>query len=119
MQNLVGNISVPSAEDEYIRQETLEIIDEGLEELSPRAAGVLRAKYGLDAAAPRTFREIGQDLNVSGERARQIHGKAIRRLRYPSVARRLKSLSGNYDGSRIYDVTCFIRARRRFLDSGG
>lgn len=45
-------------------------------------ARVLRLYFGIDQERPRTLLEIGQDLNLSRERIRQIKNKALQKLRY-------------------------------------
>lgn len=45
-------------------------------------AHVLRLYFGIDQERPRTLLEIGQDLNLSRERIRQIKNKALQKLRY-------------------------------------
>jgi len=51
-----------------------------LERLAPRSAYILRELVGLQGA-PRTLRDIGQDLGLSGERVRQIKTAALSQLR--------------------------------------
>jgi len=50
-------------------------------QLPERDQRILFARYGLDGSPPRSFREIGEDLSLSGERARQLEARAIERLR--------------------------------------
>jgi len=49
--------------------------------LSDRESAVIRLRYGLDDGKERTLEEIGEFLNVTRERARQIEIKAINKLR--------------------------------------
>ena len=57
-----------------------EEIDKALETLSPREQNIIRKYYGI-GEAPRTLDEIGEDLNLTRERVRQIRERAIRNLR--------------------------------------
>lgn len=50
-------------------------------QLPEREQHIIHARYGLDGAPPRSFREIGEALSISGERARQLEGRAIEHLR--------------------------------------
>ena len=52
----------------------LSVIDE-------RDAKILRMRYGLDSGDPMTLKEIGEKVNLSRERVRQIEGTALARLR--------------------------------------
>uniref|UniRef100_A0A7S4DYW4 RNA polymerase sigma-70 domain-containing protein n=1 Tax=Lotharella globosa TaxID=91324 RepID=A0A7S4DYW4_9EUKA len=49
--------------------------------LSDRESAVIRLRYGLDDGKERTLEEIGEFLNVTRERARQIEIKALNKLR--------------------------------------
>jgi len=53
-----------------------------LESLTPTEAEVLRKYFGIDRERPLTLLEIGDELNLSRERIRQIKNKGLRRLQY-------------------------------------
>ena len=61
-----------------------------LETLTPREQKVIRLRYGLDDAHPRTLEEVGREFSVTRERIRQIEAKALRKLRQPSKLRKLR-----------------------------
>jgi len=61
-----------------------------LESLTPREQKVIRLRYGLDDAHPRTLEEVGREFSVTRERIRQIEAKALRKLRQPSKLRKLR-----------------------------
>ncbi|MBQ7624950.1 MAG: RNA polymerase sigma factor RpoD [Clostridia bacterium] len=61
-----------------------------LSSLTPREEKVLRLRFGLDDGRSRTLEEVGQEFDVTRERIRQIEAKALRKLRHPSRARKLK-----------------------------
>jgi len=63
-----------------------------LRTLVPREEQVLRLRFGLGCAREHTLDEIGHGLAVTRERVRQIELKALRKLRKPESARRLRSL---------------------------
>ncbi|MFC2028213.1 sigma factor-like helix-turn-helix DNA-binding protein, partial [Chloroflexota bacterium] len=65
-------------------------IDEALGELGDREARVLRLRFGLDDGRSRTLEEIGREFLVTRERIRQIEAQALRKLRLPSRATKLK-----------------------------
>ena len=61
-----------------------------LDTLTPREEKVLRLRFGLDDGRARTLEEVGKKFNVTRERIRQIEAKALRKLRHPSRAKKLK-----------------------------
>ena len=58
--------------------------------LSQREKEVIVLRYGLDSSKAHTLEEVGKIFDLSRERVRQIQTKAMRKLRRPQVARRLK-----------------------------
>nr|WP_281174865.1 RNA polymerase sigma factor RpoD [Pelobacter seleniigenes] len=64
-----------------------------LSSLTPREEKVLRMRFGIGEKSDHTLEEVGQDFNVTRERIRQIEAKALRKLRHPSRAKRLKGFA--------------------------
>jgi RNA polymerase primary sigma factor len=62
-----------------------------LASLTPREERVLRMRFGIGEKYDHTLEEVGQDFDVTRERIRQIEAKALRKLRHPSRAKKLKS----------------------------
>ena len=62
-----------------------------LASLTPREEKVLRMRFGIGEKYDHTLEEVGQDFDVPRERIRQIEAKALRKLRHPSRAKKLKS----------------------------
>ncbi|RME36211.1 MAG: RNA polymerase sigma factor RpoD [Deltaproteobacteria bacterium] len=65
--------------------------------LTPREEKVLRMRFGIGEKSDHTLEEVGQDFQVTRERIRQIEAKALRKLRHPSRAKRLKSFVDTTD----------------------
>jgi RNA polymerase primary sigma factor len=61
-----------------------------LSTLPQREQRVIRMRFGLDDGYAHTLEEVGYVFHVTRERIRQIEAKALRRLRHPSRARKLK-----------------------------
>ncbi len=66
-----------------------------LSSLTPREEKVLRMRFGIGEKSDHTLEEVGQDFNVTRERIRQIEAKALRKLRHPSRAKRLKGFAAD------------------------
>ena len=67
-----------------------EALKEILDTLTDREADVLRMRFGMYDGRTHTLEEVGQIFGVTRERIRQIENKAIRKLRHPSRAKRIK-----------------------------
>ncbi|HEX9687523.1 MAG TPA: RNA polymerase sigma factor RpoD [Thermoanaerobaculia bacterium] len=61
-----------------------------LKTLTPREEQVLKMRFGVGDGSEHTLEEVGRSFNVTRERIRQIESKALRKLRHPSRAKKLK-----------------------------
>jgi RNA polymerase primary sigma factor len=68
-----------------------EQIEQAVSRLSEREATIIRLRFGLDGGEPRTLEEVGEQLGVTRERVRQIEAVALRKLRHPTRAGRLRA----------------------------
>ncbi|KAB8331112.1 RpoD/SigA family RNA polymerase sigma factor [Scytonema tolypothrichoides VB-61278] len=73
--------------ESMMRQEIWEVLGDVL---TPREKDVISLRYGLITSEPCTLEEVGTMFNLSRERVRQIQSKAMRKLRRPHIAKRLK-----------------------------
>ena len=73
--------------ESMMRQDISYVLDDVL---TPRERDVICLRYGLSGSQPYTLEEVGAMFNLSRERVRQIQSKAMRKLRRPQVARRLR-----------------------------
>jgi RNA polymerase primary sigma factor len=65
-------------------------LQEVLQTLSDREAGIIRLRFGLTDGRPRTLDEIGLVYGVTRERIRQIESKTMSKLRHPSRSQLLR-----------------------------
>jgi len=80
----------PSVEYQIVKNSIQQQIRELLEELDVKEERVLKLRFGLDDDIPRTLQEIGDIMNLTRERIRQIEQKAMRKLSRSHKLRQLK-----------------------------
>ena len=78
-----------TAVTEALRESTHEV----LKNLTDREQKVLRMRFGIGMNTDHTLEEVGKQFNVTRERIRQIEAKALRKLRHPSRAQKLKTFA--------------------------
>jgi len=61
--------------------------------LTPRERRVIERRFGLGDDADSTLTAIGREIGVTRERIRQIETTALRKLRHPSRAKRLRGFN--------------------------
>jgi RNA polymerase primary sigma factor len=81
--------------DSLLRKRFVEGTRDLLSTLTAREAQVLRMRFGLDGGTERTLAEIGASFDLTRERIRQIETQALRKLRLPTRAKRLRAI---FDG---------------------
>lgn len=80
-----------SPSDSALHGSMREVVKDVLDSLTPREAKVLRMRFGIEMSTDQTLEEVGKQFDVTRERIRQIEAKALRKLRHPSRADKLKS----------------------------
>lgn len=82
---------VSKPEDAAILADLRGITTNVLATLTPKEERILRMRFGLGKdGKEHTLEEVGKVFNVTRERIRQIEAKALRKLRHPSRARKLR-----------------------------
>ena len=88
--DMIEDVSASSPAEAAIHANMRAAIDEALDALSPREAKVLRMRFGLDMTSDHTLEEVGKQFDVTRERIRQIEAKAMRKLKHPGRADKLR-----------------------------
>ncbi len=91
--DFIEDKKIPSPPDTVVTQNLCEQTRKVLATLTPREEKVLRMRFGIGEKSDHTLEEVGQDFFVTRERIRQIEAKALRKLRHPTRARKLKSFT--------------------------
>jgi RNA polymerase sigma factor (sigma-70 family) len=86
---MADEMTPPPSEAAFIAERTAQI-EQCLQALTPREQAIVRARFGLDDGETRTLEELGQGLQLSRERVRQIEARALEKLRHPSRMPRLR-----------------------------
>ncbi len=82
---------VSKPEDAAILADLRGITTNVLATLTPKEERILRMRFGLGKdGKEHTLEEVGRIFNVTRERIRQIEAKALRKLKHPSRARKLR-----------------------------
>ena len=82
----------PPIDDDLVRQAMVERVRAALTELDDKEREIVELRFGLDRDGEmRTLQEIGEALNLSRERIRQIESRAKGKLRRSKRANELRS----------------------------
>lgn len=90
LEQFIADQNQPTLYDKVSKELLKDALNKVLETLSPREKKVLMMRFGLEDSKPRTLEEVGREFKVTRERIRQIEAKAIRKLKHPTRARRLR-----------------------------
>jgi len=93
LRDFIEDSSIASPLEEVINRDLSHQIDSVLRTLTPREEQVLRLRFGVGDGHEHTLEEVGRTFQVTRERIRQIESKALRKLRHPSRAKKLKQFT--------------------------
>ena len=89
-------------EEEVYKKDVARLIEEALDDITPRQRKVLCLRFGIGVTQEYTLEEIGVVFDLTRERIRQIEGRAIRDIKHPSRSDKLKELV-TYETRRRYE----------------
>ena len=81
LQQLLEDLQAPQPQQELVRRELKNTMDALLAKLTPQQQRVLSLRFGLDSGVCLSFAQIGEVLGISRQRARQIEGEALDKLK--------------------------------------
>jgi DNA-directed RNA polymerase sigma subunit (sigma70/sigma32) len=90
--DVVADSTAPTPFDLVAGHLLADEIEKLLSRLGEREREILRLRYGLDRGEPRTLEEVGDALNLTRERIRQIERSALAKLRQPSASNGARDL---------------------------
>ena len=94
MYDVLLSSETPSPDKGLLNDSLRKEIERALDTLTVREAAIIRLYFGLNGKHPHTLEEIGEELELTRERVRQIKEKAIKRLKQATRCKVLKSYMG-------------------------
>ena len=92
--DLLEQTALPDTDDRMVRESFKRAVADALADLPERERRVLELRFGIEDDQPKTLREIGDIMELSRERVRQIEGRALNKLRR---SHKTRSLAGYLD----------------------
>ena len=92
--DVISNNEQPEPDYDLMTNSLKNDIESSLGSLTEREAEVIRLYFGINSEYSATLEEIGEMLNLTRERVRQIKEKALGRLRHSSRSKNLKVYLG-------------------------
>ena len=81
---------MPSADTLLLKSSLKTLLHAALDELDPKEEKVVKLRFGLDGEEPKTLKEIGEMMNLSRERIRQIEAQALDKLNRSQKCQQLR-----------------------------
>ena len=94
MYEVLESSENPTPDETLLNESLNREIERALSSLTEREAKIIRLYYGLNNKHPFTLEEIGEKINLTRERVRQIKEKAIKRLKHTTRNKILRSYLG-------------------------
>ena len=94
MRELPASWTLPDPAQVLERQLVQDVLRDLVNHLPKRLGQVIVGRYGLGKRPPRTLKQLGTELGLTGERVRQLQQDALAWLRHPCHSWRLRQLVG-------------------------
>jgi len=94
MHDVLLSEDTSSPDKELLTDSLRKEIERVLNKLTLREANIIRYYFGLNGKHIHTLAEIGEEFNLTSERVRQIKDRVIKRLKYTTICRVLKTYLG-------------------------
>jgi RNA polymerase primary sigma factor len=94
MYDVLLNEDASSPDKELLTDSLRKEIERALKKLTPREADIIRFYFGLNGKYTHTLAETGVEFNLTTERVRQIKDKSLKKLKYNTICRVLKTYLG-------------------------
>jgi RNA polymerase primary sigma factor len=93
LSDLIEDRTAPVPQESVIFRDLIEQLNAILSTLTPKEERVIRMRFGIGERQDHTLEEVGQVFDVTRERIRQIEAKALKKLKHPARAKRLRSFA--------------------------
>lgn len=90
LYDFIEDKNAPTPQDSAMFGDLIEHLNVVLGTLTPREERVVRMRFGIGERYDHTLEEVGQIFEVTRERIRQIEAKALKKLKHPTRAKRLR-----------------------------
>jgi RNA polymerase primary sigma factor len=90
LSDFIEDKRAQTPQDTAISGDLMDHLNQVLATLTPREEKVVRMRFGLGEKHDHTLEEVGQVFDVTRERVRQIEAKALRKLKHPTRATKLR-----------------------------
>lgn len=90
LEELLEDTQQIPIEDQVVDSALITEIEKVLSTLTPREERVIRLRFGIGGEDEHTFGQVGEILDLTVDRVRQIEREAMRKMRQPNRAKKLK-----------------------------
>jgi len=90
LADFIEDKNTATPQDSAIYSDLIENLNKVLHTLTPREEKVVRMRFGVGEKHDHTLEEVGKVFDVTRERIRQIEAKALKKLKHPSRAQKLR-----------------------------